>query len=206
MFKLINVVYKNILHIERLEIPKNKVTCIVGESGSGKSTLLCLLNKLISCDRGEIYYNDLLIDDIDSVELRRKVVMLPQQPVVFRGSIKKILLIGLKFSGKPEEKDDKLIKVLEMVSSKRSLMTMQKSFPAGKSRGWPFGRVILMKPEVFLLDEPSSALDDKTEEVVIERVVKHIKAENKTLVMVTHSKKIALDYSDNIVEIKGGGS
>ncbi len=204
MFKLINVVYKNILHIERLEIPKNKVTCIVGESGSGKSTLLCLLNKLISCDRGEIYYKDLLIDDIDSVELRRKVVMLPQQPVVFPGSIKKNLLIGLKFSGKPEEKDDKLIKVLEMVSLKKKLDDDAEKLSGGEKQRMALGRVILMKPEVFLLDEPSSALDDKTEEVVIERVVKHIKAENKTLVMVTHSKKIALDYSDNIVEIKGG--
>ena len=66
------------------------------------------------------------------------------------------------------------------------------------------GRIILMKPEVYLLDEPSSALDDKTEEVVIERVIEYIKSQNKTLVMVTHSKKIALDYSDNIVEIDRG--
>ena len=51
------------------------------------------------------------------------------------------------------------------------------------------GRIILMKPEVYLLDEPSSALDDKTEEVVIERVIEYIKSQNKTLVMVTHSKR-----------------
>lgn len=204
MFKLINVVYKNILHIEQLEIPKNKVTCIVGESGSGKTTLLRLLNKLISCDKGEIYYNNLLIDDIDSVELRRKVVMLPQQPVVFPGNVRENLLIGLKFSGKPKESDDKLAKVLEMVSLKKKLDDDADKLSGGEKQRMALGRVILMKPEVYLLDEPSSALDDKTEEVVIERIVKYIKSENKTLVMVTHSNKIALDYSDNILKIEGG--
>ena len=54
--------------------------------------------------------------------------MLPQQPVVFPGSIKENLLIGLKFSGKPEVGDDKLTQVLEMVSLKRNLMIMQKTF------------------------------------------------------------------------------
>jgi putative ABC transport system permease protein len=206
MFKLNNVVYKKILYIEQLEIPKNKVTSIVGESGSGKSTLLRLLNKLISCDKGEIYYNNLLIDNIDSVELRRKVVMLPQQPVVFPGNIKENLLIGLKFSGKPEVGDDKLTQVLEMVSLKKKLGDDTEKLSGGEKQRVALGRIILMKPEVYLLDEPSSALDDKTEEVVIEKIVKYIKSENKTLVMVTHSKKIALDYSDNIVEIDRGGS
>jgi putative ABC transport system ATP-binding protein len=204
MFKLKNVVYKKILHIEQLEIPKNKVTSIVGESGSGKSTLLRLLNKLISCDKGEIYYNNLPIDNIDSVELRRKVVMLPQQPVVFPGSIKENLLIGLKFSGKPEVGDDKLTQVLEMVSLKKKLDDNAEKLSGGEKQRMALGRIILMKPEVYLLDEPSSALDDKTEEVVIERVIEYIKSQNKTLVMVTHSKKIALDYSDNIVEIDRG--
>jgi len=98
MFDLEKVKYKNILDIEKLHIEKNKVTCIVGESGSGKTTLLKLFNKLISPDGGEIKYLDKSIHDIDSVQLRREVVMLPQSPAIYEGSVKENLLIGLKFS------------------------------------------------------------------------------------------------------------
>lgn len=101
MFLLNEVKYKDIVDIKNLNIKKQKVTCIVGESGSGKTTLLRLLNKLISCDSGKIFYNNQLLDDINAVELRRNVVMLPQSPAIFKGSIKHNLLIGLKFAEKP---------------------------------------------------------------------------------------------------------
>jgi len=61
-----------------------------------------------------------------------------------------------------------------------------------------------MQPEVLLLDEPSSALDEETEHMIIEALVNHTKENNKTLIMVTHSKKVASQFSDEIVEIKEG--
>ena len=67
MFLLENVMYKNILHIDQMEIPANKITCIVGESGAGKSTLLKLLNIMLSADSGSIYYQDKNLEDVDPV-------------------------------------------------------------------------------------------------------------------------------------------
>lgn len=84
MFLLRNVKYKNILEIEELYIPEKMITVITGESGSGKTTLLKMLNKMITPDRGEILFKGQPLEKIDSVDLRRKVVMLPQFPVVFR--------------------------------------------------------------------------------------------------------------------------
>lgn len=63
------------------------------------------------------------------------------------------------------------------------------------------GRVMLMDPLVLLLDEPSSALDEKTEQFVIESVVDYVKHHGKTLVMVTHHRTVANQYSDEIIEI-----
>lgn len=115
MFLFKNVSYKNILNIREINIPAHKVTCIVGQSGSGKTTLLRLLNKIISYDNGEILYNNKSLKTIDSIKLRREVVMLPQVPVMFNGNIKENLLIGLKFSEKPLISDDKLYKTLKFV-------------------------------------------------------------------------------------------
>lgn len=204
MFKLKEVKYKDILDIKSLKISRHKITCIVGESGSGKSTLLRLLNKLISCDSGEIIYNDKSLMTIDSVELRREVIMLPQTPAIFDGSIKENLLIGLKFSQRPFVSDGKLYEVLELVKLNKDIYEDADKLSGGEKQRLALGRIMILEPEVYLLDEPSSALDEETEEMIIKKLVDHTKANNKSLIMVTHSKKIAEEFADNIIEVKEG--
>lgn len=204
MFLLRNVKYKDILNISELNIKKGEITSIIGESGSGKTTLLRLLNKLINCDSGEILYKKNLLSDIDSIELRRKVVMLPQTPVIFPGSIKDNLLIGLEFSEKPKVNDEKLKEILKMVHLNKELSNKSETLSGGEKQRLSLGRVILLDPDVFLLDEPSSALDEETEDSIIEQLVQYIKKTNKTLIMIIHSKKVAQTYSDNIIEINQG--
>ncbi|SET80097.1 putative ABC transport system ATP-binding protein [Natronincola peptidivorans] len=204
MFSFKEVQYKDILNIGNLTIKKHKVTSLVGQSGSGKTTLLRLLNKLISCDGGEIFYNNQSLGTIDPVGLRREVVMLPQAPAIFSGSIKDNLLIGLKFSEKPPVSDHQLYEVLKLVKLNKELDQDAEKLSGGEKQRVALGRVILMKPEVLLLDEPSSALDEETEDMIIEALVNYTKENNKTLIMVTHSKKIAKQFSDEIIEIKEG--
>lgn len=204
MFSLKKVKYKNILDINDLDIKKYKVTCIVGQSGSGKSTLLRLLNKLISCDSGEIFYNDKPLNTINSVQLRRNVVMLPQLPAIFPGTVRDNLLIGLKFAEKPTVDDVKLGHILNIVHLNKDLNDDGDKLSGGEKQRLALGRVILLDPEVFLLDEPSSAMDEETEQIIIEKLVAYTKETNKTLIMVTHSKKVAQTYSENIIEIYQG--
>lgn len=204
MFSLKEVKYKNILDIGNLDILQGKVTCIVGESGSGKTTLLRLLNKLISCDSGEILYNNQSINDLDSVKLRREVVMLSQSPAIFSENIKDNLLIGLKFSERPPVSDEKLYQILKIVNLDKELTEDAKKLSGGEKQRLALARVMLMEPEVLLLDEPSSALDENTEHVVIQSLVNYAKKNNKTLIMVTHSKKVATLFADQIIEVKKG--
>lgn len=202
MFLFKEVLYKNILNVKNLTIKKHAVTSIVGQSGSGKTTLLRLLNKLISCDSGEIFYNNQPLSDINSVDLRRDIVMLPQAPAIFNGSIKDNLLIGLKFSEKSLVSDDKLYEVLTLVNLHKELNQDAEKLSGGEKQRIALSRVILMEPEVLLLDEPSSALDEETEYMIIEALVNYTKKNNKTLIMVTHSKKVANQFSDEVIEIK----
>ncbi|MBE6064966.1 ABC transporter ATP-binding protein [Clostridium cochlearium] len=204
MFLFKNVSYKNILNIRELNIPSHKVTCIVGQSGSGKTTLLRLLNKIISYDEGEILYSDKSLKTIDSTKLRREVIMLPQIPVMFNGNVKENLLIGLKFSEKPLVPDEILYEILEFVQLDKELSESVEKLSGGEKQKLCLARALLLNPEVFLLDEPSSALDEDTEHLIISSLVEYTKKNNKTLIMVTHSKKIAKNFSDNIIEIKNG--
>ena len=204
MFTLTNITFKGILNIESLIIPERKVTCIVGESGSGKTTLMRLLNKLISPDGGEIMYHGSPLQEINSVELRRKVVMLPQTPAIFPGTIRDNLLLGLKFAEQPAVDDDGLHVALQAVHLAKQLENNADKLSGGEKQRLALARLLLLNADVFLLDEPSSALDDDTEQLVIEQLVRHTQAHIKTLIMVTHSKQVARKFAHYIVEIKNG--
>lgn len=204
LFSIKGLVYKDILAINRLELLGNKIICIVGESGGGKTTLLKMLNKLVSPDKGEILYNNISLKDIDSVNLRREVVMLSQIPAIFEGTIKDNLLIGLKFSEKPMVSDKVLEEALSFIKLNKNLEDNSENLSGGEKQRLALARVLIMNPKVFLLDEPSSALDEDTEKFVIEKLVNHTRKNNKTLIMVTHSKSIAENYYDCLIEIKEG--
>ena len=204
MFELSDVAYKDILTIDRLRLEKGRVTSIVGESGSGKTTLLRLLNKLISCDRGKITYQGQDIQTMDAVLLRRSVVMLPQNPAVYPGSVRDNLAIGLAFAGKPPVADDRLCRVLAQVNLNKDLDIKSDLLSGGEKQRLALARIMLLEPDVYLLDEPSSALDENTERLIIEALVATAQENGKTLIMVTHTRQIAQAYADRTIEIRGG--
>ena len=204
MFLLKQVKYREILDIENLNIPKLKTTFIFGNSGSGKSTLLKLLNKLISPESGYIYYDKKLMSDISSIELRRKVVMLGQNPIIFEGNIRDNLLIGLKFSEKKPLNDIDLKIMLDLVNLDKQLDEDSYTLSGGEKQRLSLARALLLNPEVLLLDEPSSALDENTELSVISTVVQYCKDNDITPIIVTHSTLLKDTFSEYNIEIKEG--
>ncbi len=204
MFTFDNVKYKDILAIDDLKIEIGKVTCITGPSGSGKSTFLRLINKLISPDSGVISLNGENIADINSVEYRRRVPMLSQSPVTFPGTIRDNLLIGRKFQNKEAPSDDKLLAALKAVSLDEPLDKDVDNLSGGEQQRVSIARLMLLDSEVYLLDEPSSALDDLTEDFVIKSMVDMARDENKTIIYVTHSNSMADKYSDRVIKIVDG--
>lgn len=204
MFTLKDIQYKDIVNITDLHIASRKITCIVGHSGSGKSTLLKLLNHLLSCDDGSILYNKSSLRSIDPILLRREVTMVPQVPVIFKGSVKDNLLIGLKFSEKPSVEDEKLIDTLKLVHLKKQLNEDAQHLSGGEKQRLALARALLIKPECYLLDEPTSALDTKTEELVMESFVLEVQKNQKSAIIVTHSMEIAEKFADTIIRLKNG--
>jgi putative ABC transport system ATP-binding protein len=204
MFSLRNVRYGNILEIPQLEIPSDEVTCIVGRSGSGKTTLVKLLNRLISPDTGTILYNGTPITGIDPVELRRRVVMLPQTPVMFDGTVRDNLLKGLEFSERAPVDDDVLHRILEIMDLTKSLDVDALTLSGGEKQRIALGRLLAMRPDVALLDEPSSALDEGTERLIIDRLVQAAREHGVTLVIVTHARAMAEQIADRLIVIESG--
>ncbi|MGP4041698.1 ABC transporter ATP-binding protein [Gracilibacillus sp. D59] len=199
MFSINQLVFKDILTVRKLDIESGKVYCLFGESGSGKSTLLKMFNSMLTPDQGSITYKDEPITDLDPVQLRREVVMLGQDPVVFDGTVRDNLLIGLHFADKEEVEDWELTKLLKELHVTKNLDEKADKLSGGEQQRLAFGRVLLMNVEVYLLDEPTSALDEETETAVMDLFTKKIRNAGKTAIMVTHSKEVAETYSDEII-------
>jgi len=204
MFKLENVKFKNILNIEKAEIEKNMITAILGSSGGGKTTFLKLLNNMITADQGKIMYKDKDIESYAPVALRREVVMLPQDPEIFKGSIKDNFKITEEISDNGISKNLNYEKLLTKVSLTQNLNDAADNLSGGEKQRLALARVMLLEPEVLLLDEPSSSLDNKTEEKIIKMVVNYVRDNDRTLIMVTHNPSIAEKFADRIIKIEAG--
>ncbi|WP_353947869.1 ATP-binding cassette domain-containing protein [Sporolactobacillus sp. Y61] len=199
-----NLRYKNILSIDRLSISSGVVTCIIGESGSGKSTLLKMIDNMISPEYGTIEVLGKSIDAWNPIELRRRIVMMSQTPVMFPGDVRENLLIGLKFSDMPPVSDSRLKELLDMVRLHKSLDDDSDSLSGGEAQRVSLARILLINPPILLLDEPSSALDEETTAFVLQKVVDHVKASKSTLIMVTHSSAVVREFAEQVIEIENG--
>lgn len=203
-FELQKVGYRQIIEIDGLKIPCGSIFCIAGESGSGKSTLLKLLNNMLSCDRGRIYLFGRDIMELNPVALRRRVVLVPQNSAVFPGTVLENLKKALLFAQKAlpgQEQIEELLSALRLPGiSGRNVSVLS----GGEKQRLALARGMLLEPEVLLLDEPSSALDEGTEEAVIGYIIKKIKHEKKTAVIVTHSRDLAVSFGDAVLTLSGG--
>ncbi len=204
MFELVNVKFKDILNIKKVKLDKNMITAILGSSGGGKTTFLKLLNNMITADEGIITYKGQDIESYDPVVLRREVVMLPQDPKIFKGSIKDNFKITESIADNVISNNLNYEELLHQVSLTQNLENDAQKLSGGEKQRLALARVMLLKPEVLLLDEPSSSLDEKTEEKIIKMVVDYVKENDRTLIMVTHSPNIAEKFADRIINIEAG--
>lgn len=204
IFTLQNVKFKDVLSVDHLTIEKGTVTCIVGESGAGKSTLIKLLNKMITADSGTILFNGENLKKIDPITLRRNVVMLSQTPLIFNGTIEENLQLGLKFSEKEPATEKEMKKALEDTKLNKLLGGLAAELSGGEKQRLALARVTLMEPAVYILDEPTAALDNETESKVIHSFLQKAKKEQRTVIIVTHSASLAKTFGEHIITVKDG--
>lgn len=192
-----------------LRIPQNNVTALIGPSGCGKSTLLrCInrMNDLIDGVRTEgkivIDGQNILNNGSDVVALRKKVGMVFQRPNVFDQSIADNLKFGLRIHRQMRSKTetmDMIQKGLEDVGLwddlKDRLRQNARQLSLEQQQRLCIARVLILKPEIILLDEPCSSLDPIATMRVEELL--RILREHYTLVIVTHNMQQAARASDH---------
>lgn len=138
---------------------------IIGPSGSGKSTLLLLLNRLIDPSAGDIYLDGQNITSLDVIELRRRVGIVFQQPILFPGTVEMNVAYGPSLQGGPA--DGESARLLDLVGLESSFLTRDAAtLSGGEGQRAAIARALANHPQVLLLDEPTSALDARATEQI----------------------------------------
>lgn len=203
MFTIENLQFQRILSIPKLTIDQ-RITCIVGASGSGKTTLLKMLNRMLVPDEGIIRWNGEDLSQMNSVDLRRDVVMLGQTPVLYPGTIGENLQIGRLFSERIPRPETALREILQKVELEKLPDDRCANLSGGEKQRLCLARVLLMDADVYLLDEPSSALDKKTEEFILDVLIHFVQEREKELIMVTHSPQVAGRFPEALIRMVKG--
>lgn len=198
-----NYVLKNI----SLTVPPKAVTAIMGPSGCGKSTLLrCFnrMNDLIAETRitGTVLIDgqDIFSDEIDVIDLRKRVGMVFQKPNPFPKSIFENVAFGIRIhrlidKNKLNEQVEKALRAANLWDEvKDRLKDNAFSLSGGQQQRLCLARCLAVEPEIILLDEPASALDPLSTAKLEELIVQLKK--NYTIVIVTHNLQQASRVSD----------
>jgi putative ABC transport system ATP-binding protein len=210
VFKLSNVNFSvdelNILKNISLNIDQNDFVVLLGPSGSGKSTLLRLLNGLTSPTTGEIVFHDESIQNLDTIELRKNVGMVFQMPTMINGSVKDNLTLPQNWIKETDSiTESELTKILEQVGLNSDFLNKNaKSLSGGEQQRIALARVLLNKPEVLLLDEPTANLDPKLAQKIIELVFELYKEFNLTVVLISHHRQFIKQFAKQVVYLIDG--
>ena len=188
-----------------LDVHKNAVTAFIGPSGCGKSTLIrCFdrMNDLVPSAKvgGEVLYHgkDLYGDDVDPVEVRRRIGMVFQKPNPFPKSIYDNIAFGPRVLGLKGSLDQRVERALHQAALWDEVKDRLKESALGLSGGQQqrlcIARCLAVEPDVILMDEPASALDPIST-TRIEDLMHELKREY-TIVIVTHNMQQAARVAD----------
>lgn len=196
-----------ILQGVNLTIQAGERVAVIGRIGSGKSTLLRVMARLYVPVSGQLFSDGLDVNQIDPADWRKMVGYVGQEARLFYGSLRENVMIG-----RPQATADEFLRVLRLTGLDHiaarhpqginlPIGEMGEGLSGGQRQLVSLARSLLARPELLLLDEPTSAMDSQTEALFLHHLRRA--TEGHTLVVVTHRPSL-LDLVDRIIVIDEG--
>lgn len=189
-----------------LKIAPGEKVGFIGRIGSGKSTLLKLLLNIYSPDQGAVLVDRLSVSQMDPLSLRRQIGLVPQDVILFHGSIRENILLGAA-----NVSDEELLRAVRLACLEETLSQLPEGLGSevgergerlsgGQRQAVAIARALVRRPRILLLDEPSSMMDPATEHLLIQNLSQ---LEDSTLLLVTHRTTL-LPLVDRLVVMDQG--
>ncbi|MFD0761550.1 ABC transporter ATP-binding protein [Lutibacter aestuarii] len=197
----LNEVIKNI----SFKANKGDYIAIVGESGCGKSTLLEIIYGLLHIDKGAVYWNEnkLLGPNFYLIPGEEFMKYLPQD-FDLMPYITVEENVGKNISSLDPNKQNRILELLKVVDMTDFLKTKVKNLSGGQKQRIAIAKVLAKEPEVLLLDEPFSHIDNFRKNKLRRSLFKYLKSKNILCIVATHDTTDALSFADEILVIRNG--
>ncbi len=194
-----------VLEIQDLEILPGEILAVIGPNGSGKSTLLRVIGLLEGPAVGEVRFKGETVRGSGVLEARRRMATVFQDPLLVDDTVFGNVALGLRFRG---------VAAVEIASRVHAWLDRfgiggladrpARTVSGGEAQRAALARALVLKPELLLLDEPFSALDQPTREALIADLGGILRADRITTVLVTHDRWEALALGDRVAVMMGG--
>ena len=190
-----------------LEIPAGTFVGIVGQSGSGKSTLMKLLPRLYAPEEGRILIDDYDIGKVELYSLRRQIGIVPQDPLLFSGSVSDNIALT-----NPEASSEEIVRAARLANAHDFIMDLPSGYSTpvgergaalsgGQRQRVAIARTLLSNPKLLVMDEATSALDYDTERKVFDNLLSNLN--DRTVFFITH-RLSTIRQADMIVMLHQG--
>lgn len=187
-----------------INFKQGRITSVIGQNGSGKTTLVKHLNGLLRPERGSIKYKGSITKDKSVAEISKDIILVFQHPehMLFNESVYNELTFCADAQGTPyEEKDvEKVLTEYNLIEDKETLPV---NLPMGKKHILTILSVLFSTAEVIILDEPTLGMDS-IQKVWLEKIIRSLKDNGKTVIMISHEMPLVFKLSDNLVLLNDG--
>jgi ATP-binding cassette subfamily B protein len=181
---------------------------LAGESGCGKTTMLALLQRLYLPEKGRVFIGDIDIRYFTLESLRRGLVVVPQQTILLSGTVLENLA-----PGDPQPDMERLLQICRDVGVLEFIEKLPQGFftylnengvnlSGGQRQRLALARAFYLDAPILLLDEPSSALDAKSEQALMDLLVR-LRGAGKTILLAAHNPRLAA-IADHIITLAAG--
>lgn len=193
-----------VLGIDSLAIASKSIIGLVGHNGSGKSTLLRILAFLEAPAQGKVFFQGKACCTRQDW-VRRKVTLLPQEPYLLKRSVEANVAYGLRVRGE-DNRPDKAREVLDMVGlcPEDFVRRSWHELSGGEAQRVALAARLILKPQVLLLDEPTTSLDAESTRRIKEASLAARTHWDTTLVVASHDMAWLESICDKIITLEGG--
>ncbi|MEC3956444.1 ATP-binding cassette domain-containing protein [Nocardia sp. CDC153] len=175
-----------------------RCTAVVGPSGAGKTTLLRLLNRFGEPDSGRVLFDGTPVVEMDVLDLRRRVGLVPQRPVLLTDTVAEEVQVGRAVAAERVAELLATVGLPEGFAARRCV-----ELSGGEAQRVCLARALAVEPEVLLLDEPTSALDGASAVAIGEMIRAHVDT-GGSVVLVSHDPGFVAEVSDEVWTLAGG--